>query len=196
MNILPINKNGFSKDYWGPRLWYLLHKITYKYPNKITNNTKLFYLKYFKKIVNIIPCPFCSTHFQKEIEDNHLLNNLENRQLLIDWFKNLHNQINLSNGKRVYTGFELDMLYEQTNFNHNYFNELIIYLNYLANANIIEKSVFIYWILTTYKIHPCEICKLNSRYYFVQNDISKMDWLNKDILQNWVIKLININKNH
>jgi hypothetical protein len=196
MNILPINKNGFSKDYWGPRLWYLLHKISYKYPTLVTNNIKLFYLKYFNLIVRIIPCPYCSTHYQKEIEYNNLTNNLENRQLLIDWFKNLHNQINISNGKRVYNGFELDMLYGVPHFNHLYFNELIMYLYYLSSNNIIEKSVFIYWILTTYKIHPCDICKKESIYYFTQNDISKSTWQNNDILKTWVIGLININKNH
>jgi hypothetical protein len=122
--------------------------------------------------------------------------NLENRQLIIDWFKNLHNKINVSNAKRVYTGFELDMLYDNTTFNHNNLNELILYMLDLTINNIIEKAGFIYWIIVTYKIHPCKICKFNSAEYFVKNDLSKLDWNNDDILKNWIIGLIYCNKDH
>ena len=115
---------------------------------------------------------------------------------MIYWFKNLHNEINTSNGKRVYNGFELDMIYEQNQFNHAYFNELVIYQYYLASNNVIKKSAYIYWILTTYKIHPCNICKGESKYYLVINDISKLEWQNDHVLKNWLIGLINVNKNH
>jgi hypothetical protein len=194
MNIVPIYQNGYSKDYWGPRLWYLLHKICYNYERKPSLEHKIFYLKYFKTIVRIIPCPYCADHLFSKIEEDNLNLNLENRQLLIDWLKNLHNQINVTNGKRVYTGFELDMLYENDSFNHNYIDELILYLFHLTNNNIIDKGVFIYWILTTYKIHPCKITKINSAQYFLLYDISKYDWKNTNVLKNWIYGLININK--
>ena len=196
MNIIPINQNGYSKDYWGPRLWYLIHKISYDYSKKHSNEDKSFNLKYFTTIVRIIPCPYCANHLYQAIQTDRLYLNLENTQLLIDWFKNLHNQINVSNGKRIYTGFELDMLYENTPFNHNCLNELIVYLFRLTEANIIDKGVFIYWILTTYKIHPCKICKANSAQYFVVNDISKYNWNDSLVLNNWLLGLINISRNH
>jgi hypothetical protein len=196
MNILPINQNGYSKEYWGPRLWYLLHKITYNYPIKPSNDEKSFYLKYFSTIVRIIPCPYCSDHLFTAIQNDRLYLSLENRQLVIEWFKSLHNKINASNGKRIYTGFELDMMYENSVFNHDTLNELILYILELTMYNIIEKNAFIYWILTTFKIHPCKVCKMNSAQYFLVNDISKLDWNDNSVRKNWIIGLIQINSNH
>ena len=62
--------------------------------------------------------------------------------------------------------------------------------------NIIEKNAFIYWILTTFKIHPCKVCKMNSAQYFLVNDISKLDWNDNSVRKNWIIGLIQINSNH
>jgi hypothetical protein len=196
MNVLPIFQNGYSKEYWGPRLWYLLHKITYNYEEKPTKEDKSFYLKYFSTIVRIIPCPYCSEHLFSAIQNDRLYLNLENRQLLIDWFKNLHNKINVSNGKRIYTGFELDMLYGNSAFDHSSFFELILYILDLVMNDVIEKGVFIYWVLTTFKIHPCKICKMNSSKYFIANDISKLDWNNSSVLNIWMRGLIQCNQNH
>ena len=196
MKINPIYQNGYSKEYWGPRLWYLLHKISYNYEQNPSNEDKSFFLKYVSTVVRIIPCPYCANHLFTAMQNDRLYLNLENKQLLIDWFKNLHNNINVSNGKRIYTGFELDMLYENVSFNHDNLNELILYILQLTENNIIDKGVFIYWILTTYKIHPCKICKMNSVQYFIINDISKYDWKNITVLKKWIIGLINITSNH
>ena len=196
MNIIPIYQNGYGKDYWGPRLWYLLHKISYNYPLNPSYEDKSFYLKYFSTIVRIIPCPYCANHLFTTIQNDRLHQNLENRQQLVEWFKNAHNKVNISNGKRIYTGFEIDNLYENVVFAHHNLHELIVYLLPLTTNNTIEKSVFIYWILTTYKIHPCIICRNQSTQYFNVHNISKYNWNDNNILNNWIVGLININRNH
>lgn len=196
MNIIPIYQNGYGKEYWGPRLWYLLHKIAYNYPLKPSDADKSFYLKYFSTIVRIIPCPYCANHFFTTIQNDRLHQNLENRQLVIDWFKNAHNKVNISNGKRTYIGFEIDMIYQNVLIDHDALNELILYLFHLTENNTIETSIFIYWILTTYKIHPCIICRNQSIQYFILYDISKNNWNDSNVLKNWVNGLININRNH
>lgn len=196
MNILPIYANDYSKEYWGPKLWYLLHKMTYNYPLHPTIEQKTLYFKYFTLCVRIIPCPLCSNHFFTMIHNNNLYNKLENRASIIEWFKDLHNQINTSNNKRVYTGFELDTLYSNSIFNQNILNELILYLYNLGIHNIIEKSVLIYWILQTYKLHPCSKCKTISDNYFNMRDLSKCDWKDDKTLKIWIDGLIQITNDH
>ena len=172
--------------YWGPRLWYLIHKITYNYPLNADFETQQLYMNYFYITKFIIPCPACALHFKTSMTLKSLQNNLSNRQQVIEWFRVQHNDVNTLNNKRIYTGFEVDFLYQNNEFKHDYFWELVTYLKHLVFRNGIERKAFVHWVLLTYYIHPCEKCRELCRVYIKNNDIEKKNYFDNKILDDWL----------
>jgi hypothetical protein len=189
--VYQINNNN-GKEYWGPRLWYLIHMISYSYPLTTNNKIRLDYYNYFLLTAEIIPCIYCKNHFLDSIKNKKLIYNLENRNQVVDWFKAQHNEINIINGSRVYQGFEVDALYKNTDFDNTKFNELVIYLLNKVKINELDKEVFLRWFLYTIKFFPDETTK-NKIYIFIEHfDISKYNWKDYIILNNWIMRAINI----
>lgn len=183
-------KKTYGRSYWGPRLWYIIHKISYNLPITINLLEQQLLMKYFSLIGLIIPCPYCASHFSNSMSMKLLNRNLSTRQSVIDWFKNQHNDVNLMNRGRVYQGFEVDLLYQNTPFNHDYFVEL---LNYFFNRMVsgeITRKVFIHWVLMTFKLHPCPNCKIMAVNYFLRNDIENLPNLDDAIVKRWIDGLI------
>jgi len=194
MNHYPIKQpamnTGYGRAYWGPRLWYLLHKISYSYPERANLSEQQFYYNYFNLTKMMIPCPFCSNHYNNAIQTKLLDRNLNTRQEVIDWFRNQHNDVNIGNNRRIYQGFEVDYLYNGVEFNHEYFFEL---LDYLYRLVVVSKEInrvsFIRWILFTYKIHPCVHCRISSERFLLKNNIEKLKYSDNNVLKNWLTGL-------
>lgn len=182
----PNQQNGHGRAFWGPRLWYILHKISYKYPEKASLAEQQFYFSYYNLTRFMIPCPYCSIHYKNAMDIKFLHKNLNTRNEVIDWFRNLHNDVNLTKSGRVYQGFEVDMLYSGSEFNHEYFNQLLDYFYNLVSWNEIDRRAFIHWVLITFKVHPCQHCRLLSEQYFARNDIEKMAYHDNNILRGWL----------
>jgi len=196
MNAVIIQQNNHGKDYWGPRMWYIIHKISYSYPESPSSDVKKTYLNFFNLTVRVIPCPYCKEHFHTAMYVKNFNNALEGRAQLIDWLKNQHNEVNISNGKRVYQGFELDMMYANESFRHDYANELIRYILELTYDNTIKKKDFILWILLLYKLHPCKICRVYVNQYIGVNNIARLNYEYNQVLKSWVEGLIFSTRNH
>lgn len=174
------------KAYWGPRLWYLLHKITYNYPEMPSIFEQQYYLNYFNIIQRIIPCIYCASHYKLSLNLRPLRFSLLNRASLIEWFRRLHNDINMENKKRQYQLFELDSMYGTADFNHYLFHQLIDYMFELVLSNELQRQVFIYWIIATYNIHPCAACKTNGLSFIQNNSIEKINYMDNKTLKTWI----------
>lgn len=186
-----FEKKKYTRSYWGPRLWYIIHKITYSLPQILNLVEQQLLLLYFTIVGQIIPCPYCASHFKNSIDIKLLNRNLSNRQNVIDWFTRQHNDINIMNKHRIYHSSELDLLYSNTAFNHEYFLELLNYLCDRAIYGEINKKSFIHWVLLTYRFFPCEICKLQATPFFLKNDIEHCCIvLNDTIIRQWIDGLI------
>lgn len=188
----PTQSNGFGRSYWGPRLWYILHKMSYAFPEKATMEQQQLYFSYYNLTRFMISCPFCSVHFKSAIQTKLLSRNLNTRQEVIDWFRDLHNDINISNSKRVYQGFEVDYLYGGSEFNHLSFHQLLDYLYNLVTYNEVDRRAFIHWVLLTYKLHPCQHCRIQGEHYFKRNDIEKLRFTDNAVLKGWVEGIKNV----
>ena len=53
-----------TKD-WGPRLWYVLHLITFNYPENPSFIDKQHYETFFLSLQNVLPCSICREHYKK-----------------------------------------------------------------------------------------------------------------------------------
>ncbi len=91
-------------DVWGPHGWKFIHYITLGYPNSPTKKDKERYYNFFNSLKYVIPCSICGNHFRQNLEKYPLDDTvLSSKEKLIEWGINMHNMVNMKNGKKVYT---------------------------------------------------------------------------------------------
>lgn len=186
-NITQNQQNiGYGRAFWGPRLWYILHKMSYTYPDRASTEQQQLYYQFFNLTRYMIPCPFCSIHYKDAIQNKMLERQLNTRQEVIDWFRNHHNDVNISKSSRIYHGFELDRLYNGPEFNHYLFYELLDYLYRMVVRREIDRTYFINWVSLTYQLHPCQHCRITSEQYFKKNSPLLLKFNDNNVLSNWI----------
>ena len=114
--------------YWGPRLWYFLHIISYNYPNLPSTKEKEIYKNFFINILpKLIPCEYCTKHYKKHINTINIDLYLHNRNSLVEWVLIAHNNVNSRHNKRTYILSECHYLYMNREINHNKLYSLLKY---------------------------------------------------------------------
>ena len=82
-----------QKDFWGPKLWKLIHTISYFSPD---NLSKIDYTNYYYFYTFVIPrcimCIKCQIHYRKMLERIQFDGFTKNQ--LIDYLIELHNNVN------------------------------------------------------------------------------------------------------
>ena len=145
-------------SYWGPRLWYIIHCISYCYPDNPSNTDKAIYYRFYIIIANIIVCKKCKFHYMNYI-NKHLPTHLNSKNDLVDLFISLHNDINVDKKKQVMTRRVADTLYKDTH--HVYILQLLNYCKKtVINKEITLASYCEFMHLLQYVL-PCTKCKLN-----------------------------------
>ena len=99
-------------DVWGPHGWYFLHSITLAYPDNPTDDDKTYHKNFFESLKNILPCEKCRNHYIQNLNIYPIDNHLENKESLFKWLVDVHNRVNIDNGKREYSYDEVTKLYE------------------------------------------------------------------------------------
>lgn len=88
---------------WGSHLWYILHIISFEYPEKPTEYDKRIYHDFYTSLKDVIPCVECRKHYRDHITKYPLTPHLDTRDTLIKWVIQVHNFVNASLGKPTYT---------------------------------------------------------------------------------------------
>lgn len=104
---------------WGSHAWLFLHTITLNYPENPNKFDKENYKNFFENLGNVIPCEVCKAHYKKNIKKFPI--QLETRESLVKWLHNIHNLVNIKNGKEEFS-YE-DFIEKYTNLysgNNNY----------------------------------------------------------------------------
>ncbi len=124
---------GIKPEIWGPKFWYVWHVVASAYPNEPKQNDKETYKNFYKYISKVLPCSTCAkstTDMIKKTTEEEWENILSNRNNLVDWVVDYHNDVNKKLGKKIYTEDELPNLIGKTlvNSNDNLFQCIIIIL--------------------------------------------------------------------
>jgi hypothetical protein len=98
-------------EVWGPHLWFILHIISFEYPEKPTEYDKRIYHDFYTSLKDVIPCVECRKHYRDHITKYPLTPHLDNRDTLIKWVIQIHNFINISLGKPTYTNEQVMAIY-------------------------------------------------------------------------------------
>jgi hypothetical protein len=86
---------------WGPHLWYILHIISFEYPERPTELDKRIYHDFYTSLKDVIPCDQCKKHYRDHITKYPLTPHLDSRDTLIKWVVQVHNFVNASLGKPI-----------------------------------------------------------------------------------------------
>ena len=93
-------------ELWGPFIWHLIHNIAFLLPsNEYFINYKQYYINFFYSLKEVIPCPICRNHYNSLINNNSPMK-CSDKQSLIQWTIDIHNNVNNRLGKKQFTSEE------------------------------------------------------------------------------------------
>ena len=88
-------------EIWGPNAWLFLHTVTFNYPKNPTVIDRNNYYDFFNSLQNVLPCQKCQEHYKLNLQKSPI--QLQSRRHLVQWLINMHNAVNIKNGKEVWT---------------------------------------------------------------------------------------------
>ena len=98
---------------WGPKLWFVMHTFALNYPDQPNYEDKRVMEEFFNNLKSSIPCQKCRIHYTQRLERNPIINYLDSKQSLFKYTIDLHNQVNKSLGKKIYTYDEIVDIYKK-----------------------------------------------------------------------------------
>lgn len=98
---------------WGPKLWFVIHTFALNYPDNPTYEDKRVMEEFFNNLKSTIPCHKCRIHYRQNLQNNPIINYLDNKQSLFKFTVDLHNIVNKSLGKKIYSYDEVTQIYKQ-----------------------------------------------------------------------------------
>lgn len=88
---------------WGPHFWFVLHLVSFNYPDNPSTPDKDNYKRFYESIGDILPCPSCKKHYKSHMSQFPIGVHLDSRIDLITWVVQVHNFVNKYLGKPIYT---------------------------------------------------------------------------------------------
>jgi len=142
---------------WGPKLWFVIHTFALNYPENPTYEDKRLHEDFFNNLVFLIPCNKCRIHYRNHLNKYPVINYLDNSDNLFKYTIKIHNEVNKTLNKRVYSYEEVVKFYRseygQTNLSNTIFNKqtciyiiiilLIICVSYLLYKKYPRRIIYI-----------------------------------------------------
>lgn len=115
-----------QKDFWGPKLWKLMHTISYFAPEELSDlQIREYYYFYTFVVTRCIMCIKCQIHYRKMLQriqfDGFTKNNL------INYVIELHNTVNRRLRKKQLTRNDVDIIYGNPNVYLREIYELLVW---------------------------------------------------------------------
>jgi len=84
---------------FGPHFWFVLHSVSFFYPENPTDTDMKIHKDYFESFVHVLPCEDCKMHYRVLLTKYPIDGHLESRDELSRWVVFIHNQVNKRLGK-------------------------------------------------------------------------------------------------
>ena len=97
---------------WGPKMWFTMHTLTLNYPSNPTDTDKKIYANFFNSLKLIIPCEQCRKHYIEHLEKKPVEYFLDNKDKLVKWLIDIHNEVNRLLNKKIYSYDEALQIYK------------------------------------------------------------------------------------
>ena len=154
---------------WGPHGWKFIHFITMAYPSHPSKYDKKHYKDFFTNLSHVIPCSLCADNYKDHLRiyplNDFVLNSRDN---LMDWGVKMHNLVNQSNNKKIYSKEDAFKLIAEEDFRDK------------ENCNIgrtKNNSFTKYFIIITLIIFGLILAFQFSKFYIEANSINNIEHL-------------------
>lgn len=107
--------NNTPTSVWGPHFWYVIHITAFNYPKQPNDYHKMSYRNFYESIGNVLPCLKCQQHYRTYLSKYPIAPFLDNRDMLVKWAIDLHNIVNKSLGKPIYSYQQVYNIYNVLN---------------------------------------------------------------------------------
>lgn len=90
-----ISGDGMMTKIWGPPTWFMLHTISFNYPNNPTPEEKIRYKNFILNLRYVLPCKYCRMNLTNNLKKMPLtMKDLENRETFSRFIYELHEMVN------------------------------------------------------------------------------------------------------
>jgi hypothetical protein len=83
-----------DKNIWGKHFWFTIHYAALGYPKDASTEDKKNYKNFYEIISKVLPCDYCSSHYEELLKEIPVDNFLDNRDKLFEWTVIIHNRVN------------------------------------------------------------------------------------------------------
>ena len=97
---------------WGPKFWFSLHSVSMTYPYNPDEADKHRYKSFYELLEYVLPCVLCRVNYSKNLRSHPIDRHLHDRKSLVNWVLDIHNMVNVENGKPTQSLNELVESYE------------------------------------------------------------------------------------
>ena len=111
-NFFYDNNLRMDPNIWGPKFWFSLHSVSFTYPFYPDEADKLKYKSFFQLLEFTLPCVVCRVNYAKNLKSHPIEPHLKDRKSLAHWVIDIHNMVNIENGKPALTYKEVIKIYE------------------------------------------------------------------------------------
>jgi FAD-linked sulfhydryl oxidase len=102
---------GLDPTIWGSPTWFYGHSVTLSYPENPSQDDQITMKNFFENLV--FPCTKCNYHYKKHWEKYPLTEQiLASKKSVIQWFIDVHNEVNKYKKKPELTIDEMMELYQ------------------------------------------------------------------------------------
>tara|TARA_Y100000590_G_scaffold459266_1_gene615898 strand:+ start:1071 stop:1757 length:687 start_codon:yes stop_codon:yes gene_type:complete len=117
-------QTGRGKRVWGPLGWYFIHTFTQACPDNATSKNIELYKNMIHTFTDLLPCPYCKTHFKNHLKSNPM--KFSNKNDMVIYFMNFHNQVN----RRLKKGITFNKEKLLSHYSNPNFGRLKKFVNY------------------------------------------------------------------
>lgn len=95
-----------SPNCWGPIFWSTIHIAALAYSQKPSYGEKKAAKEFYEALQFMLPCPMCREHLKNHLIKYPITPHLDRREDLFKWTVMLHNEVNKSLNKPIFTEVE------------------------------------------------------------------------------------------
>lgn len=103
-----------NSQYWGTITWIFFHTFAEKIKEEHFENNKELFINIIINTCNHLPCPECSDHATKVLNQAYL-SNIKTKKHFIEFLRQFHNIVNIKTNKKELTSEEIMDLYKNNN---------------------------------------------------------------------------------
>jgi len=110
-SVVPSSSPGMNPVVWGPHFWFVLHLVSFHYPDPPNTFDKESYKAFYHSIKEILPCAKCRKHYKTYLSQYPIEPNLDKRIDLIRWVIQIHNFVNVKLNKPALRDIDVFAIY-------------------------------------------------------------------------------------